>query len=156
MGEPLPTQISCLLIPVEGTNLLLPNASVAEVVGYQEPQISQDTPPWFLGFISWRGLRLPLVSYEAANGNEITEVAETARIAVTNTLGEHQPPLSFMAIVTRGIPRLIKVNKEEIAETTETPTGPVDTARVKVSGEDAIIPELLELEKLAVKALTSF
>jgi len=156
MAEPLPAQISCLLIPVQESSLLLPNASVAEIIGYQEPEICPDMPGWLLGFINWRGLRLPLVSYEAANGNEIAELTANARIAITNTLGEHQSPLSFMALVTQGIPRLIKVNKEEIAENMDSVSGPVDSTQVKISGENAVIPELIELEKLAVQALVSF
>lgn len=155
MAQSLPSQISCLLLPVQGNNLLLPNASVAEVVDYQQPETSHDKPGWFLGFIHWRGLRLPLISYEDANGKEANEVSERARIAVTNTIGKHQPPLSFMAFVTNGIPRLVKVTKEEISEVSGE-TGPADKALVNVSGEDAVIPELVQLEKLAVEALANF
>ena len=157
MAEPLPAQISCLLIPVKHTGLLLPNASVAEVVAYQQPEVCPDMPKWLLGFIKWRGLRLPLLSYEAANGSDIAALPDNARIAVTNTIGEHQPPLSFMAVVTQGIPRLITVQKEELAVATDSSAiGPVDVTGITVSGEEAVIPELIELEKLAVKALISF
>jgi chemosensory pili system protein ChpC len=156
MTQPLPSQISCLLIPVEGNNLLLPNASVAEVVDYQNPEPTHDTPAWFLGFIRWRGLRLPLISYEGANGSNNNEISPRARIAVTNTIGEHPSPLAFMAIVTQGIPRLMKVSKEEIAEAESAVPGPADKAVVRVSGEDAIIPELTHLEKLAIEAMENF
>lgn len=155
MAEALPSQISCLLIPVRDKNLLLPNASVAEVIAYQHPEATQNTPAWFLGFIQWRGLRLPLISYEAANGSENHEITATARIAVTNTIGEHQPPLSFMALVASGIPRLVKVTKAEITET-HGEAGPADKAMVNISGEEAVIPELVQLEKLAVEALSYF
>jgi len=156
MAQALPAQISCLLIPVQGTSLLLPNASVAEVIDYHQPDASLAAPQWFLGFIRWRGLRLPLISYEAANGDEAPPVAEGARITVTNTIGEHHPPLSFMAVATQGIPRLVKVTKEELTMATDASSGPLQATPVRLSGEEAIIPELVGLEKLAVEALAKF
>ncbi len=156
MEQPLPNRISCLLIPMQECNLLLPNTSVAEIVDYQVPEKSPHTPDWFLGFVRWRGLKLPLISYENANGQESLDVAANARIAVTNTIGEHQPPLSFMAFVTRGIPRLMKITKEEIAQAENQSNGDADKMIVKVSGEEATIPELIHLEKLATQALAEF
>ena len=156
MEQVLPSQISCLLLPVEGKNLLLPNASIAEIVDYQTPERPHEAPDWFLGYIRWRGLRLPIVSYEGANENPISDVASQARIAVTNTIGGHQPPLSFIAFVTRGIPRLIKVNKEEIATGETDQLGPAEKVLVRVSGEEAMIPELVYLEKLATEAVSKY
>ena len=156
MGQPLPARISCLLIPVKNKLLLLPNASVAEIVDYQSHEEVSDTPDWFLGFISWRGLRLPLISYESANGSDTTQFSSRTKIVITNTTGQHQPPLSFMAFATFGIPRLVKVSQQELTETETTNAGPADKIMVSLSGEDATIPELLHLEKLAVQALSSY
>jgi len=48
--------IACLYLPVNQQQLLLPNVSVAEVVGYQSPEAPSNKPDYFLGYVSWRGI----------------------------------------------------------------------------------------------------
>ena len=42
-----------VLISVTGSRLLLPNASVAEVITYSEPEVLDNAPPWLLGRVRW-------------------------------------------------------------------------------------------------------
>ena len=44
-----------VLIQVAGGRLLLPNATIAEVMSYADPEPIDDTPDWLLGRIRWRG-----------------------------------------------------------------------------------------------------
>lgn len=143
-------QISSLFIPVSHKNLLLPNAAVAEIIDYVPPEPVAGTPDWFLGYALWRGVRLPVISYDLANGETQGPISPRARIAVINSIGEHHKALPFFALVSQGIPRLVKVQEEEITEQDET-GGPADRMRVRVSGEDACIPDLEYLEKLLVQ-----
>ena len=140
-------QISSLFIPVAGKNLLLPNAAVAEIIDYVPPSPAKSAPDWFLGHVQWRGVQLPVVSYDIANGAEGGGTSPRARIAVINTVGEHHQQLPFFAIVTQGIPRLVKVQEEEISEQ-EQAVGIADRMNVRVSGEDAAIPNIEYLENL--------
>lgn len=149
-------QISCLLIPVQNKNLLLPNAAVAEIVDYQTPESSEETPDWFLGYVYWRGIRLPLISYDQANESGSGEFAVGSRIAVTNTIGKKHKQLPFMAFVTQGLPRLMKVRNEEISAQTDASVGAADSVTVKVNGEDATIPNLEHMEELALEALATY
>jgi chemosensory pili system protein ChpC len=66
---------------------------------------------------------------------------------VINTIGEHQNALPFFAIITQGIPRLVKVS-EDIIKKTKQKKGVADAAIIMVDGEDAIIPNLDYLESL--------
>ena len=145
-------QISSLFIPVTGRNLLLPNAAVAEIIEYVPPTPIKGAPAWHLGHVQWRGVQLPVVSYEIANGLESHGTAARARIAVINTIGPQHSKLPFFAIVTQGIPRLVKVQEEEISEQ-DLPTGAADSMHVRVSGEDATIPDIAHLESLLAESL---
>jgi len=60
--------IASLYLPVTGNSLVLPNVSVAEIVDYKTPEPVEDTPEWFLGNIEWRGVTLPVISYELFGG----------------------------------------------------------------------------------------
>ena len=139
--------IASLYLPVSNKQLLLPNVSVAEVVAYQAPKKLDEAPDYFLGTVSWRGIDIPVVSYELANGLKLNETSSTARIAVINTIGEHKNTLPFFAIITQGIPRLVKVS-DDIIKKTKQKKGAADAALIKVDGEDATIPNLDYLESL--------
>jgi len=142
--------IASLYLPVSEKKLLLPNVCVAEVVDYQEPTKLEDAPDYYLGMVKWRGIEVPVVSYEIANGAKSVRKSSNARIAVVNTTGEYNAKLPFFAIVTRGIPRLVKITEDSI-KTTRKKKGPADAALLRVDGEDVVIPKVDYLESLAHK-----
>jgi chemosensory pili system protein ChpC len=141
--------ISSLYLPVDGTKLLLPNVSVAEVVEYIKPVREEGMPEHYLGKVTWRGIDLPLICYEIANGKKKPEKSANERVAVINTIGRNHKKLPFFAVLTQGIPRLVKVSSQ-LAENKEYEKGPVDLKAVRLDGEEAIIPDVVELEKLAI------
>lgn len=142
--------ISSFYLPVCTGKLLLPNVSVAEVVEYQQPEQS-DGPEYHLGMVRWRGIQVPLVSFELANDQRFS-VSKTSRIAVINSVGEHNGKLPFFAMVTQGIPRLVKITEESIEHSPEKP-GPAESAKVRVDGEEASIPNLAYLESMIIDSM---
>ena len=52
-----------VLIQVAGTRLLLPNATIAEVMSFAEPDPVENAPDWLLARIRWRGWQLPVVAF---------------------------------------------------------------------------------------------
>ncbi|MEC7376093.1 MAG: chemotaxis protein CheW, partial [Pseudomonadota bacterium] len=82
--------LSCVMIPMSGRQLLLPNVSIAEVVDYASSDAGTNSPEWLVGYLDWRGLQLPVISYDAANGAALTVPGDNrGRIVVLNTIGEH-------------------------------------------------------------------
>lgn len=144
-----PKVLSCVLIPVMNGSLLLPNVSVAEIVDYSEPTVLDNAPAWMVGQIQWRGMTLPVVSYDAANGGAPTP-PENVRgsIAVLNTIGARHESLPFLALITQGIPRQAKIAESALNSREDTP-GPADLMVVDYEGEPARIPNLEYLERLA-------
>lgn len=143
----LAANVHSLLLPVETTTLLLPNAAVAEIVDYREPEAATDGPAWFLGTVTWRGLQVPLVAFEAIGGDPDGAPAERLRIAIVNTLNGN-PALPFIGVALRGIPRLLNAGSEVIAAAETTGGDPAVLTHVQVGGEPAAIPDLDALEKL--------
>jgi len=150
----LAAKVHSLLLPVETGLVLLPNAAVAEIVDYREPEAAQDAPGWFLGHVTWRGLRIPLVAFEAIDGAAPSGTDQRLRIAVLNTLNGN-PDVPFIGIVLRGIPRLLNADAETVAATSagELPSAVLCT--VRVTGEAAMIPDLDALEKLVGERVAS-
>lgn len=109
----LAIDIRSVLIPVAGKQMLLPNATVAEVITYVNPDPFDSVPEWVLGRVTWRGWRVPVISLGALAGWTGEESRSGAKIAVLKGLGGHSE-MPFMALLTRGFPRLVTVTADSL------------------------------------------
>jgi chemosensory pili system protein ChpC len=146
MSDLLPREIRCVLVPVGNQRLLLPNATIAEVVTQSKPEPLDDAPDWLLGRIAWRGWRVPLVSFTKLAGAEEGDAELSVRVAVLKALGGN-PALPFIAVLTQGFPRLTTLNAELIIPTHDGSALPPGVrAHVLVRDDVALIPDLEWLE----------
>lgn len=149
------TLLPCVLIPVSQGWLLLPNVAIAEIVDRPEQSDEETGFTGITGFCQWRGLYLPMVSWEAANGLAMEEDSDTSgrgRLLILNSIGEHHERMPFLALLTRGIPRQAKIESSQL-HPLEGEKGPADTMIVDFDGEKAVIPDLEHLESLALASL---
>lgn len=153
MSDPLPREIRCVLVPVGEARMLLPNATIAEVVTYSAPEPVEGAPHWLLGRIAWRGWRVPLVSFTQLAGTAEGDSELVVRVAVLKALGG-DPRLPFIAVQTQGFPRLTTLNAELIIPTHDGNTLPPGVrARVLVRDDVAVIPDLAGIEAELVQVL---
>lgn len=146
MSDPLPREIRCVLVPVGDLRLLLPNATIAEVITHSTPEPVSGAPDWLLGRISWRGWRVPLVSFTTLSGAAEGDADLSVRVAVLKALGD-DPKLPFIAVITQGFPRLTTLNAELILPTHDgKPLPPGVRAHVLVRDDVAMIPDLEWIE----------
>ncbi|WP_266180994.1 chemotaxis protein CheW [Dyella humicola] len=154
---PLPREIRCVLVPVGNLRLLLPNATVAEVITLPAAEPVEGAPPWLLGRIAWRGWRVPLLSFTKLAGVSEGDSEQAVRVAVLKALGGHAD-LPFLAVITQGFPRLTTLNAELIIPTHDgAPLPPGVRAQVLVRDDVAVIPDLegIEAELIDLLALAS-
>lgn len=138
--------VHCLLLPLNRDIAVLPNAAVAEISSYAQPEPVGDAPEWYLGKLTWRDRRIPLVSLESASGGEPAEINRNCRIAVLNTLNGN-PNLPYIAIIIRGLPSLQVIKPDTVQYTDKQASGRQSiTATVKVNGTEAIVPDIDDLE----------
>lgn len=141
--------LSCVMIPMSGRQLLLPNVTIAEVVDYAGTDAGTDRPEWLVGYLDWRGLQLPIISYDAANGGTAPASGDgRGRIIVLNTIGDQHSELPFVALITQGIPSQARLAEDQIRKL-DGEAGPADLMEVEVDGENAWIPNLEFIESLA-------
>jgi chemosensory pili system protein ChpC len=145
--QPLPREIRCVLVPAGDLRLLLPNATVAEVITLPTPEPVAGAPDWLLGRIAWRGWRVPLVSFTQLAGAGEGDPDLAVRVAVLKALGGN-PELPFIAVLTQGFPRLTTLNSELIIPTHDgTALPPGVRAHVLVRDDMAVIPDLEMIER---------
>lgn len=146
----LANNIRCLLVPLLGETMLVPNAAVAEIVEYVEPEVLPDSPDWLLGMIPWRAQVIPVMSFEGACGRGVP-TRDNARIAVFNTMRSNRE-LQFYGVMTQGFPSLVRVGKGEVSPApvnSANLAGPI-SCRVIWNGTPAIIPNLDAMESMLV------
>lgn len=146
MSDVLPREIRCVLVPAGSLRLLLPNATVAEVITQPAHEGVDGAPEWLVGRITWRGWRVPLVSFSRLAGAGEGDAELTVRVAVLKALGGH-PKLPFIAVLTQGFPRLTTLNAELIIPTHDGKGLPDGVrAHVLVRDDVAMIPDLEWIE----------
>ena len=146
-------EIRGLMIPVTGTRVLLPNATVAEVITYSAPEKIPNAPAWLLGRLSWRGWRLPLFSFSMMSGTAAQETVSNAKVAVLKALSGNAK-MPFIAMLAQGFPRLTTITQELLIQTSdEHPHAPGVRAEVLVRDDRAIIPDLDAIEGMVARAL---
>ena len=151
------SEIPSLLTPMFHQKLVLPTVNVAEMVSYQLPQTSPniavgEVPVWYLGDLSWRGINVPMISYEAINGEEIATVQSESQIVILNNTGVNSK-LPFFCMPTQGIPRLSRIAMNEISENKQALCREYDLMLVSVAGEKAVIPDISKLEEACADML---
>jgi chemosensory pili system protein ChpC len=145
--------VHCLLIPLHEETVLLPNAAVAEVIAYSEPETIPDAPDWLMGWLSWRDRKVPLLSFEVASGRVIPDDLQGNRIAVLNTLNSN-PRIPYIAVLIQDIPKLHLVQPDSVTERDDAEPRQSVVAQLLADGEPVLVPDLDDLE-LRIERLRS-
>jgi chemosensory pili system protein ChpC len=148
MADTASRDVRCLLIPLEGVRLLVPDSAVAQVGSFVQPDPVSNAPAWLLGRIPWQKQLIPLLSFEAANGLFHTPPAGRARAAVMKVL-DASLKLPCYGLLSTGIPHPLSVTAPALTADEGTPSGgPAVKQAVLLHGEPALIPDLDAIEDL--------
>jgi chemosensory pili system protein ChpC len=142
-----------VLISVSEGRILLPNANVAEIITFSEPEPVENAPDWLLGRVRWRGWRLPLMSFSQFAGWAPEKGTFGTKVAVLKALGNN-PKMPYFAVLSTGFPRLVTVsttNLQEVHDMKELPIGIY--SKVMLNDDTAIVPDMLSVELMLDKAL---
>ena len=145
MSSQLSQDIRGVMIGVTGARVLLPNATVAEVITYSPPDPVDGAPDWMLGRIRWRGWRLPVISYARMIGSAQEEGEFGAKVVVLKALGGN-PRHSYFALLTQGFPRLVTVSQDALTQEEAGQAIEGVLMHVRLRDEDAVIPDLAAIE----------
>ena len=142
-----------VVIQTESARLLLPNASISEVLSYADPEPVENAPAWLLGRLRWRGWRLPLVAFAPLAGLGEEQGGLGSKVIVLKALGG-QSTMPYFALLTKGFPRLVTVSADALVEEAgELPTGV--SARVTFNEDTAFVPDLDGIESAIREAVAA-
>jgi chemosensory pili system protein ChpC len=132
--------IKCVILTLRKENVILPNALVAEIISVKDIEESKNSEKWFLGNMKWRGTDVPLLSFEAAGGEEISKVNLNTQAVVLYAVGKgkdvNENP--YLALVMSGVPHISSFTREQIRNDVET-DHPMVAQKVRINGASVSI-----------------
>lgn len=138
-------ELSCVMIPLESTQLLLPSVCIAEILPWRRVKALSDTPPWCLGLLGWRGEMVPVVRFEVLNGHP-GPARKSGRCMVVMNRARDARGLPFYAMAAEGLPRMVQLTAADVANEPGRP-GVAEAGLLKVGTETVAIPNLDIVEK---------
>ena len=146
-------EIRGVLVQVAEERLLLPNATVAEVLARVPVEPIADAPAWLPGQISWHGWQVPLVSFAQLTGLGVESVVASSKIVVLKALGGSEA-MPYFALLTQSFPRLVSVPRDGLlADATEESLPQGVHMRVLLGEQSALLPDLDAIEAAVTAAL---
>jgi len=137
--------LRCLLVPLQRSQILLPSASVVEVVpfGILVPPVA--SPAWLLGSLSWRDTALAAVDLDVLFDGQAGERAGKSRLAVVRATVV-SPRVDHYLILTRSLPRLVTLERHMLESDPAAALPEAALSAVRIGGQQAYIPDLEYLE----------
>lgn len=148
-------EIRGVMIQVGRERLLLPNATVAEVMARVAVEPIAGAPDWLPGRIEWHGWDVPLVAFARLAGLGEEPAARNNRVIVLKGMSGDEA-LPYVALQTASFPQLVSVPRDSLladASEEELPRGV--QMRVLLGEQGALLPDLESVERMVGEALAA-
>ena len=135
-------RVRCLTLNFFSYKMLIPNASVAEVIELSNIQPLLGAPEWFGGLMKWREQDVPVIVFEKVMNIDASKPQKYRRVLILNT-PNNKGCTPFIALGCQSIPSLTVI---EEARVTTSDKKSEQAIHIKLDGEDYIIPNISFLE----------
>jgi chemosensory pili system protein ChpC len=141
-AAPEAVSVHTLLISMEYGSLMVPSVMVAEVLPVQVIFDVDNPRRWVLGRIHWRGLSIPVISFERLVCDLRPTRDSYSRVVVFYPLPGHRHD-DYFGVLTTADPRSMLVGEELVTcALPDTVTGRYISSAVEVRGQVATIPDV--------------
>ena len=141
------TELPVYQVTLQKQGMILPEATVAEIIPYEPLQRVEDTPDWFLGLLGWRGQQVPVASFEMLTVERASfslVSVSSASLVVIRGLND-QDDLPYYAIVSQTPPGRVVLTQEMLFDTGES-SGKTEVIKVTFENDVVSIPDLDYIE----------
>lgn len=146
-------QIKCMLLTLRTENVIVPNAAVAEIVSLRDVQKLPDAPKWLIGKMIWRGVEIPLVSFEAAAEGDATAVGANQAAVIHLISGDDKSDYPYVGLSISGVPHISIFKKNQVeTDTRSIKSHPMVAQRIRINGAAASILDIDSIAMMIKKA----
>jgi chemosensory pili system protein ChpC len=139
------SDVSCVLMPLNGGQLLLPSVCIAEITPWRRIKPLDGAPAWCIGVLGWRGEVVPVIRFERLNQSRAKCPARGRCLVVMNRIGA-DGKAAFYALALEGLPRLVQLSEDDL-DHHDGRLGRAEARTVRIGTETAAIPNLGFLEQ---------
>lgn len=146
--------IKCVIFTLRKENVIVPNALVADIISVKDVQTTEHTPEWYLGFLNWRGVDVPLLSFESAAGHGVAKVNLNTQAVVLYGVGQGgvADENAYLALVMSGVPHVSDFSREQIkSDDAEIDGHPMVAQKVRINGARVSILDVDAMVEMASK-----
>ncbi len=148
-------EVRGVLIQAGTERVLLPNATVAEMMARVPVEAIEGAPSWVAGQIDWQGWNVPLLSYARFSGLGDEQIAGNNKVVVLKALGGN-PEMPYFALLTQSFPQLIAVPRDGLlADASEESLPQGVHMRVLLGEQSVLLPDLDAIEAAVTAALAA-
>lgn len=129
--------IKCVIFTLRKENILVPNALVAEIISVKDIEDTDHAESWYMGRMEWRGVDVPLLSFDAAGGASVSKVNLNTQAVVLYAVGKDGDVNShpYLGLVMSGVPHVSRFTREQIKlNDVVTEDHPMVSQRVRING----------------------
>jgi chemosensory pili system protein ChpC len=144
--------IKSIILTLKNELVVVPNASVAEIISVQDVREVEDSPRWMLGKARWRGVEVPVVSYEAAGGDDAQVVNINTQVAVMYSVSEDNE-YPYVGLAMHGVPHVSTFSRDQIRTDEQASSEhPMVAQKVRINGAAAGILDLFAIDEMLQQA----
>lgn len=144
--------IKSIILTLKNELVVVPNAAVVEIISVQDVREVEGTPAWMLGKARWRGVELPVVSYEAAGGDEAQAVNINTQVAVMYSASnktDEDRTFPYIGLAMHGVPHVSTFSRGQIrTDERAVVKHPMVAQKVRINGAAAGILDIYAIEQM--------
>jgi len=148
--------IKSIILTLKNELVVVPNAAVAEIISVQDVREVEASPQWMLGKARWRGVELPVVSYEAAAGDNAQAVNINTQVAVMYSVSDeidNDKKYPYIGLAMHGVPHVSTFSRDQIKTDEQAAVShPMVAQKVRINGAAAGILDIYAIEEMLQQA----
>ena len=137
--------IPCMLIPLQQHYLLLPNATIAEVIPMPRLDFSDNKPDYWVGHHDWNASQLPVIDLESLVEGLPSDSADANKLCILHGINA-TANINVYALPCYGSPQLIHLNESALKLAQDTQDSEFLHCQIQIGNKIAYIPNLDTIE----------
>lgn len=138
-------RVACTLVPLDGFNILLPNACIDEIFIANDIEPIKQSPDWCLGATRFKDSEILVISLEGIEKKQDLD-AQAKNLIVKLKKPKEFSHLQDVGILARRVPHVLQANNYSLeVEYTPHKTHELAKSYIRIKDKQAFIPDVKRL-----------
>ena len=155
VGSKIYQTLSCMLLPLNNNDVLLPKSIVKEVIYKPNISLFEREEDWLIGEIDWENYVLPLISFEHLCNQTRSNISNHIRAVVCYVI-ENTEAFPLYAIEVQSMPRPLILDSRALYnhDGMINKYSELISYYVKIGSKELVIPNIQKLEEIILTRIS--